>query len=381
MACLNSKDLFYLQTYDSKNTSKILMGSNPAENAKLKLNLDYVYIQFSGPNSFECYPLDTVLDHHTILKLQFKKIYLVLDNSLEYFYESVDAIYKHIVNKYNIPASQIVFLSGVPTMLRYTLNYCKKNNAEQIKIMWYSLFETTGKDTIRQRKTLPTLEKKRKYTKKFLNLNRRWRLHRPLLVTMLYDRGLLDEGYVSLAPSDDRRDWKQVWNWLSKKHYGHKEITKILKRSEGVQQLPPMYLDEKDLVTNRAEHQTSIESYYQETFFSVVSETTFYENVPFLSEKIFKTIAMGHPFILVGSPNTLQYLKKLGYRTFAPYINEHYDSIEDHGDRAIAIVDEIERICKLNKAEWREWMSKVRPIAEHNYKILYRRQQLIKPMN
>ena len=381
MACLNSKDLFYLQTYDSKNTSKILMGSNPAENAKLKLNLDYVYIQFSGPNSFECYPLDTVLDHHTILKLQFKKIYLVLDNSLEYFYESVDAIYKHIVNKYNIPASQIVFLSGVPTMLRYTLNYCKKNNAEQIKIMWYSLFETTGKDTIRQRKTLPTLEKKRKYTKKFLNLNRRWRLHRPLLVTMLYDRGLLDEGYVSLAPSDDRRDWKQVWNWLSKKHYGHKEITKILKRSEGVQQLPPMYLDEKDLVTNRAEHQPSIESYYQETFFSVVSETTFYENVPFLSEKIFKTIAMGHPFILVGSPNTLQYLKKLGYRTFAPYINEHYDSIEDHGDRAIAIVDEIERICKLNKIEWREWMSKVRPIAEHNYKVLYRRQQLIKPMN
>ena len=381
MACLNSKDLFYLQTYNSNNPNKIPMDSNPAENAKLKLNLDYVYIQFSGPNSFECYPLDTILDQHTIHELQINNIYLVLDNSLEYFYESVDAIYKHIVNKYNIPASQVVFLSGVPTMLRYTLSYCKKNNAEQIKIMWYSLFETTGKDTIRQRKTLPTLEKKRKYTKKFLNLNRRWRLHRPLLVTMLYDRGLLDEGYVSLAPSDDRREWKQIWNWLSKKHYGHKEITKILKRSEGVQQLPPMYLDEKDLVTNRAEHQPSIESYYQETFFSVVSETTFYENVPFLSEKIFKTIAMGHPFILVGSPNTLQYLKKLGYKTFAPHINEHYDSIEDHGDRAIAIVDEIERICKLNKIEWREWMSKVRPIAEHNYKVLYRRQQLIKPMN
>ena len=381
MACLNSKDLFYLQTYNSNNPNKIPMDSNPAENAKLKLNLDYVYIQFSGPNSFECYPLDTILDQHTIHELQINNIYLVLDNSLEYFYESVDAIYKHIVNKYNIPASQVVFLSGVPTMLRYTLSYCKKNNAEHIKIMWYSLFETTGKDTIRQRNALPTLEKKRKYTKKFLNLNRRWRLHRPLLVTMLYDRGLLDEGYVSLAPSDDRREWKQIWNWLSKKHYGHKEITKILKRSEGVQQLPPMYLDEKDLVTNRAEHQPSIESYYQETFFSVVSETTFYENVPFLSEKIFKTIAMGHPFILVGSPNTLQYLKKLGYKTFAPHINEHYDSIEDHGDRAIAIVDEIERICKLNKTEWREWMSKVRPIAEHNYKVLYRRQQLIKPMN
>ena len=90
---------------------------------------------------------------------------------------------------------------------------------------------------------------------------------------------------------------------------------------------------------------------------------------------------MGHPYIMVGSPNTLQYLKKLGYRSYHPYINEGYDKIEDHGDRAIAIVDEIERLCNLKGAEFREWHSKVREIAHYNYRVLTGRNHLIKPIN
>ena len=336
---------------------------------------------FSDARSFKYFPLDTILDQETILKLQLKQISLVLDNSLEFFYDSLDAIYNDIIQKYDIPTSQVVFLSGVPTMYKYTLSYCKKNNVEPIKIMWFSLFENTGRDTILQRSAFPTMEKKRKYSKKYLNLNRRWRLHRPLMVTLLYDRGLLDDGYVSLAPSDDNLDWKKVWNRLQTKHKDHKEISRVLKRSADVQQLPSMYLDEEDLVTNRAEHQQSIHKYYQETYFSVISETTFYENVPFLSEKIFKCIAMGHPFVLIGSPNTLQYLKELGYRTYHPYINEDYDKIEDHGDRAIAIVNEIERLCNLKGSEFRNWHAKVREIAQYNYRVLKGRNYLIKPMN
>ena len=116
MACLNNDNLPYLITYDNNNPQKVTIATNPAELGRIKLKQDYYFIMFSGPNSFEHFPLDTVLDKETIVKLQLKQILLVLDNSLEYFYESVDAIYKHVVNKYNIPASQVVFLSGVPTM-------------------------------------------------------------------------------------------------------------------------------------------------------------------------------------------------------------------------------------------------------------------------
>jgi len=381
MACLNNDNLPYLITYDVNNPVKVTIPTNPAEIGRLKLKQDYYFIMFSDARSFKYFPLDTILDQETILKLQLKQISLVLDNSLEFFYDSLDAIYNDIIQKYDIPTSQVVFLSGVPTMYKYTLSYCKKNNVEPIKIMWFSLFENTGRDSILQRCAFPTMEKKRKYSKKYLNLNRRWRLHRPLMVTLLYDRGLLDDGYVSLAPSDDNLDWKKVWNRLQTKHKDHKEISRVLKRSADVQQLPSMYLDEEDLVTNRAEHQQSIHKYYQETYFSVISETTFYENVPFLSEKIFKCIAMGHPFVLIGSPNTLQYLKELGYRTYHPYINEDYDKIEDHGDRAIAIVNEIERLCNLKGSEFRNWHAKVREIAQYNYRVLKGRNYLIKPMN
>ena len=48
---------------------------------------------------------------------------------------------------------------------------------------------------------------------------------------------------------------------------------------------------------------------------------------------------------------------------------------------AIAIVDEIERLCNLKGAEFREWHSKVREIAQYNYRVLQGRNYLIKPMN
>jgi hypothetical protein len=87
----------------------------------------------------------------------------------------------------------------------------------------------------------------------------------------------------------------------------------------------------------------------------------------FLSEKIYKPLAYKHPFLLVGYPGTLNYLKKLGYRTFHPHINEHYDSIQDDLERMDAIVSEVERLCNQTPEQWQEWQYNVAPIVEHNF--------------
>jgi len=89
-----------------------------------------------------------------------------------------------------------------------------------------------------------------------------------------------------------------------------------------------------------------------------------------LSEKIFKVIAMGHPFILSSAPNTLQYLHKLGYKTFDPIINESYDTIESNKERMVAIVDQIEKLCKMDKEQTAAFISKIRPIVQHNFNNL-----------
>jgi hypothetical protein len=161
----------------------------------------------------------------------------------------------------------------------------------------------------------------------------------------------------------------------------HDRIKPILERNKDVVDTPPLYLDTEDLVTNRAEHETSINDYYARTYFSVINETTYHEGVPFFSEKIFKAIGIGHPFVIATAPNSLKYLRELGYKTFHPFINESYDTIDDHGDRMISIVNEIERLCKMDKNEFKSWRSNIEPIVKHNKMILDNKKIITKPMN
>lgn len=382
MSCLNIPK--YLLTYDQSNPQILDIGENSAVRYKNKFakknRYDYYYIQFSNDYSFKLISLDKVITQDEISNIRSKKVFLVLDNSLEYFLTSADMIYNEIVIKQKIPAEQIIFLTAVPTMLEHVKKLSKSFNQPEIKVEYFSVFEEVGKDTIRQIKDFPTLEKKKKYSKKFLNLNRRWRLHRPLMVTMLRDRNLLEQGYVSLAKSDDGINWNTAYRNLQLVHSNHEEITNILKRNSDVINMPDLYLDQLDLVTNRAMHENTINDYYRETYFSVVNETTYYEDIPFFSEKIFKAIAMRHPFIIATAPNSLQYLKNMGYKTYHPIIDESYDSILDHGDRMIAIVKEIERLCKMDKKELKGWLVTARQIAYHNYRTLAR-NKLSKPLN
>lgn len=371
--------MLYLQTYNDSDPQKIILTTCPPKLGGFELDLPYFYIQFSGPNSFSHFPISQIVEEEMIESIKQGKAYLVLDNALEFFYESVDSIYANVVVKEKIPAKQIVFITGVPTMLDYVKQFCEKNNQQELKIFYFSLFELTGRDAFIKSMDAKTLEKKRKYNKKFLNLNRRWRWHRPMLVTLLNDKGLLDKGFVSLAKSDDGKGWDHAWHWLSNFYSYHKELNKVF--SGDVRRLPEMYLDQTDLVTNRADHERSINEYYEQTYFSVITETTYHENVPFLSEKIFKAIAMGHPFIIVGAPNILQHLRNLGYITYASIIDESYDSILDHGDRMLAIVNEIERLCNLDNSQIKEWTAKARVIANHNKLKLRRRKNLIVKLN
>ena len=92
---------------------------------------------------------------------------------------------------------------------------------------------------------------------------------------------------------------------------------------------------------------------------------------------------MGHPFIIATAPNSLQYLKQLGYKTYTPFIDETYDTIQDPGDRMLAILDEVERLCSLSKNDVKQWLRQVRPIAKQNRNLLLSKsyKDLVRSMN
>ena len=159
-------------------------------------------------------------------------------------------------------------------------------------------------------------------------------------------------------------------------------MLEIFKRNTTIKELPLMYLDTNDLVTNRAEQTRSTDVYYLDTYFSIVNETTFhtksgYDGVPFLSEKIFKCIAMKHPFVMVSVPNSLQYLKKLGYKTFESIIDESYDSIVKDDERMFAIVNEVQRLCNLKDHELQTFLIEAQKICNYNYHVLKNKTEFI----
>ena len=59
--------------------------------------------------------------------------------------------------------------------------------------------------------------------------------------------------------------------------------------------------------------------------FSFVTETTYYSDEFYISEKTLKPIGHSHPFIIFGSVGTLKELKRMGFKTFEPFIDERYD--------------------------------------------------------
>jgi hypothetical protein len=104
---------------------------------------------------------------------------------------------------------------------------------------------------------------------------------------------------------------------------------------------------------------------------NVVSETIFYHDKLHLTEKIFKPIVACRPFILVGAPGNLAYLKSYGFKTFDRWIDESYDLEQDPDLRIGKITDELKKLCSLSIDELRTMEREMRDVLEHNFYHFY----------
>lgn len=88
---------------------------------------------------------------------------------------------------------------------------------------------------------------------------------------------------------------------------------------------------------------------YIDTYFSLVTETVFTYPYSFRTEKIWKPIAIGHPWIAVANQGYYQDLHNLGFRSFGKIIDESFDNIENNLDRLQRINTIVEDICKSSQ--------------------------------
>ena len=92
-------------------------------------------------------------------------------------------------------------------------------------------------------------------------------------------------------------------------------------------------------------------SLLNQSYFNLVIETHFdadQSGGAFLTEKTFKPIKFGQPFVIIGPPHSLKLLRSLGYKTFDNVIDNSYDSIEDNTERWMKTKDTILTVKQQN---------------------------------
>jgi len=143
------------------------------------------------------------------------------------------------------------------------------------------------------------------------------------------------------------------------------------------------YPPHKDpMITGDHHDDQGFESYgfYQKVALDIVTETVFDYPYPRLSEKTIKPLAWKRMFIIIGAQGSLQHLRDLGFSTFAPFINEHYDTIADPASRMQAVMSEVVRFCSMDLDQVRQQMLQYKDRLDHNKKLYdhYQQEQTIR---
>ena len=105
-------------------------------------------------------------------------------------------------------------------------------------------------------------------------------------------------------------------------------------------------------------------SVYNNSFYSIVSETASSNNFSFFTEKTAKPIVAKRPFIVFSGKHYLKNLRKLGFQTFNNVVDESYDDIDDIDLRFKKAWGEVERLCSRSP---HDVMSKLSTVLEYNY--------------
>jgi hypothetical protein len=103
----------------------------------------------------------------------------------------------------------------------------------------------------------------------------------------------------------------------------------------------------------------------------LVTETVATGRRHHITEKTFKPIALGMPFVLVATAGSLEYLRSYGFKTFGHVWDESYDAIQDDHKRIAAVASLLQTLCDLSVTERIALYNRCRETIEHNWNHFY----------
>lgn len=203
------------------------------------------------------------------------------------------------------------------------------------------------------------VQQKKSVTKTFLVYNRAWsgtREYRLGFADRLIMLGLVDSTLMRVSPVDSNID----------KHYDLHQFKQTHWRPHNViEEYFPLCTADGNYSANFDQED------YESTDIEVVLETLFDDQRVHLTEKILRPIAMGQPFILAGTPNSLKYLRNYGFKTFSNCWDESYDMMTDSIERMDKIIKIMRDIVSMTSTKQAEIIKRAQDIAEYNKQYFF----------
>jgi hypothetical protein len=195
----------------------------------------------------------------------------------------------------------------------------------------------------------------------FTVLSRTHKWWRATVMTDLHRTGLLDNSYWSYG-TDVATDEAETDNPIEVDTLGIRtDIKKFL--SDGPYTCDTLTHEQHN------DHHLIETNHHTDSYCNIILETHFDADGSggaFLTEKTFKAIKHGQPFVVVGCAGSLSALRDLGYRTFDHAVDNSYDTIQDNTERWIAVRN---TITQLKSQNLHAWFESCRSDVEHNQQL------------
>lgn len=306
----------------------------------------------------------------------------------EWFYRSID--------KYQIPARSVIFVTGDLMSPDLHNEWCDNNNIlpeNRICVFGYSLFEqsvylASERDWSHEHITfedhLAYKTENLDSIKTYNCLQKRPRSHRVWLFRELVDRGILDKGICTMNAVEEDMLKDHNGNVIGSVHFQDEYIdADTVKRLNTM--LPLLPTDYGHYQTDDIQDFSHYDSgkwqmmlnkdILLDSWVSVISEANADERQCFCSEKIFKPIIQEHPFMVWGDRHTMAKMRELGYQTFSHWWSEDWDG-KDMRSRLNGICEVLETLSARTSAEMLDMYTEMKEVLKYNSEIMVNKSSI-----
>jgi hypothetical protein len=304
--------------------------------------------------------------------MQLRKLVVVIDNQAEgnsLHRNGFDAYEKfHIImRRLRLPQYSVVFMDSNKEFVTNYENWCAVCRTTPMIAHSYAL---TGFYYFQYENNVPTKPLildaiQNEKSADFSSLNRTARLHRLEHLYYLIKNNLYTNNLVS-GYATNRDDGVQL---------DKAESALLSVNSEDfcrtLNETLPLRIDGNWETQNPDDDVTTLfnHSIYKNSLLSFVTETEFADTGLFITEKTFKPIVAGHPFIILGQLGSLEYTRELGYKVDFHGIDSSYDKIKNPRERFFAVHTELRKWINLPRQEKINNLMKSMDMIEYNLEL------------